>query len=487
MNGMKLKKLLKDINVDDVKGSKEIEITGITGHSQQTAPGYLFIAKRGLTQHGSKFVKEAIAGGAASILTDCYDPFLEHVVQIIHSNPEEIELALLNQFYNYPADKLYLVGITGTNGKTTSSYLIKHLFDHHQMTCGLIGSIEWIVGTTILPATHTTPDRITLIKLFHDMLEAKLTSVSMEVSSHALAQNRVKGIAFDCALFTNLTQDHLDFHQTMENYAEAKSKLFTSLSHEAWAVFNYDDPAHVQMIKECKAQKIGFGFNSGAELLGANLQHTSQGIILDVCYQGKQVTLKSHLFGRFNAYNLLGALGVGLARGISLESCVATLSAFKRVPGRLEAISHPRGVHVFVDFAHTDDALKNVLETLQEFKKGKLITVFGCGGNRDPLKRPKMAHIAEKLSDFVIVTTDNPRKEDPYEIVKQILPGFQDQSKFVIELDRKSAIQKALSLAKPDDIVLIAGKGHETYQIFDHQTIEFDDRQVARSLIQTKA
>ena len=483
---MKLKYLLKNISVEAIKGSKEVEITGITAHSQQVAPGCLFIAKKGLARHGGTFIAEAISGGSSAILTDFYDPFLDKVVQIIHPHPEEIELSLLNQFYNHPTEKLYLVGITGTNGKTTSSYLIKHLLDKMHKPCGLIGSIEWIVGNTILPSTHTTPDRITLMKLFHDMVQEKISCVSMEVSSHALDQGRVKGIAFDCALFTNLTQDHLDYHQTMELYAEAKAKLFTSLLPDAYAVFNDDDASSQQIVGKCQAQKIRFGFNPKADLVASNLQHTAQGMVFDVSYKGKKLTLTSHLFGRFNAYNLLGAIGVGLAKDFTLDECVLALSSFKRVPGRLERIPHSKGVHVFVDYAHTDDALKNVLETLQEFKKGKLITVFGCGGNRDPLKRPKMADVAETLSDFVIVTTDNPRKEDPYDIIKQILPGFQDQSKFVIELDRRAAIQRAIALAKPDDIVLIAGKGHETYQIFSHQTIDFDDRQVAQECLMIK-
>ncbi len=477
---MKLKHLLKDISVDAVKGSKEIEITGITANSQQVAPGYLFIAKKGLNQHGARFIQEAILSGASAILTDFYDPFLEHVVQIIHSLTEEIELQLLNQFYHHPADKLLITGITGTNGKTTTSYLVKYLLDHLQMPCGLIGSIEWIVGKTVLPSTHTTPDRINLMKLFHDMVEEGSKSVSMEVSSHALDQGRVKGISFDCALFTNFTQDHLDYHHTMEIYAEAKSKLFTSLSPEAFAIFNQDDPSFTQIVGTCQAQKIAFGFNPGADLLASNLCFTPQGIVFDVEYAGIKATLSSHLFGRFNAYNLLGAIGVGLSQGFKLERIVSILSTFERVPGRLERVPNKKGLHIFVDYAHTDDALKNVLETLQEFKTQSLITVFGCGGNRDPLKRPKMARIAEKLSDFVIVTTDNPRKEDPYAIIQQILPGFQDNSRFVIELDRRLAIQKAISLAKPGDIILIAGKGHETYQIFSHQTIDFDDRVVAQ-------
>jgi UDP-N-acetylmuramoyl-L-alanyl-D-glutamate--2,6-diaminopimelate ligase len=478
---MRLKTLLKDISAQ-VKGSKEIEITGITGHSQQVAPGYLFIAKKGLSHHGARFVADALLGGAVAILTDFYDPFLENIVQIIHPHPEEIELPLLTQFYNHPIDKLFLVGITGTNGKTTSSYLIKYLFDNLGMPSGLIGSIEWALGKTVLPSTHTTPERITLMKLFHDMVEKKCLSVSMEVSSHALDQGRVEGLEFDCAVFTNLTQDHLDYHHTMENYAAAKAKLFTSLSNEAVAVFNHDDPSHLQIVRHCRAQKISFGFNAGADLVGSHMKFTSQGLVFDVTYQGKTLTLSSHLFGRFNAYNFLGAIGAGLAKGFILEDIIRVLSSFERVPGRLERIPNSRGVHIFVDYAHTDDALKNVLETLREFKQKKLITVFGCGGNRDPLKRPKMARVAEQLSDFVIVTTDNPRKEDPYEIIKQILPGFQDKSRFVIELDRKTAIQKAIHLAEPDDIVLIAGKGHETTQIFSHQTIDFDDRIVAQEL-----
>jgi UDP-N-acetylmuramoyl-L-alanyl-D-glutamate--2,6-diaminopimelate ligase len=355
---VKLKYLLKDIPSAVVKGSKEIEVKGITAHSQQVAPGHLFIAKKGIAQHGSQFIKEAISAGASAILTDFYDPFLENIVQIIHPHPREIELKLLNQFYHCPTDQLCITGITGTNGKTTTSYLVKYLLDHLQMPCGLIGSIEWVIGKTILPSTHTTPDRITLMKLFHDMVAGGCASASMEVSSHALDQGRVEGIAFDCAVFTNLTQDHLDYHHTMEMYAQAKAKLFTSLSPEAFAIFNSDDPAHIQMIRACKSQKIAFGFNRGADLLASNLRFTPQGILFDIEYAGVKATLASHLFGRFNAYNLLGAVGVGLSQGFQLEQIVSILSSFERVPGRLERVPSAKGVHIFVDYAHTDDALK---------------------------------------------------------------------------------------------------------------------------------
>lgn len=477
MECVKLKYLLKDLPVT-VKGSKEIEVTGVTANSKQVQPGHLFLAKKGMTHDGSKFIPDAIAAGAVAIVTDFYDPFLE-CVQIICSDVQELEAVVANRFYDYPAEKLFLVGITGTNGKTTTAYLIKHLLDQENERCGLIGTIECIIGERALPSTHTTPDLITLTKLFYDMVATGCQSAVMEVSSHALDQGRVKEVPFDISVFTNLTLDHLDYHKSMESYVAAKAKLFHSLSKEKVAVFNIDDPWHSKIIENCQAQKISYGFSEGADIRASDMALNSQGMQFVVSYQTKMVTISSALIGRFNVYNLLAAIGVGIARHLPLERVVENLKSFQRVPGRLERVPNPKNLNIFVDYAHTDDALRNVLETLQEFKTGKVITVFGCGGNRDTSKRPKMASVAEMFSDFVIVTTDNPRHEHPEEIIRQIVAGFKSKNRFMVTVDRKEAIEKAILMATPDDIVLIAGKGHETYQIFSHQTFHFDDREVA--------
>lgn len=475
---MKLKYLLKDLPVT-VEGSKEIEITGITANSKQVAPGNLFLAKKGLTYDGTKFIPDAIAAGAVAVVTDSYDPFF-NCVQVISSDIPSIEAALASRFYSYPAEKLFLVGITGTNGKTTTSYLVKHLLAQEKELCGLIGTIEWIIGETILPSTHTTPDVITLTKLFYDMASHECQSAVMEVSSHALVQGRVQGVPFDVAIFTNLTLDHLDYHGTIENYAAAKAQLFSMLSKEGCAIYNIDDPWHRRMLQDCCAQRLSYGFSDRADLRASHVALNADGMQFVIEYQNRMMAVSSPLIGRFNVYNLLAAIGVGIARHFPLEAIIENLKSFKKVAGRLERVSNARGLNVFVDYAHTDDALRNVLETLQEFKTGKIITVFGCGGDRDASKRPKMASVAEAFSDFVIVTTDNPRQEDPKEIIRQILPGFTQPDRFTVTVDRREAIHQAIALAKAEDIVLIAGKGHETYQIFSHQTELFDDREVAR-------
>jgi UDP-N-acetylmuramoyl-L-alanyl-D-glutamate--2,6-diaminopimelate ligase len=483
---MKLKKLLLNFPHLQVKGPKDVLITGISSNSKCVVPGNLFIAKKGLTHNATHFVPEAIAAGAVAIVTDFYDPLISEIAQIVHSHPADIEADLAAAFYQYPNIKLFTVGITGTNGKTTTSYLIKHLLDSLNEPCGLIGTVEWILGSHVMPSTHTTPDVLTNQKLFHEMCAHGLKAVAMEVSSHALVQERVRGIEFDVAVFTNLTHDHLDYHKTMEHYADAKAQLFASLGKSSpkkhfpkIVVINSDSTASVRMMRDCTVPAITYGVDRTADLMARDIHLTNTGIQCTLTYKGEIASLHTVLIGRFNLYNCLAAAGVGLARGFSLQQIAKSLSAFRSVRGRLERVENPYNRHVYVDYAHTDDALENVLKTLREITKGKLITVFGCGGNRDPTKRCKMAAVAERLSDETVVTSDNPRNEDPEAILKEILSGFSTHFRPHVFLDRKDAISYALRLAHPEDIVLIAGKGHEMYQIFAHKTIDFDDRKVA--------
>jgi UDP-N-acetylmuramoyl-L-alanyl-D-glutamate--2,6-diaminopimelate ligase len=485
---MKLRKLLKDIPVQMVKGTKEVEITGICSNSKLVSPGNLFIAKKGFTHNGAQFIADAVAAGAAAVLTDIYDPFLQDVVQVIHSDIPGIEAELAAEYYRHPSQDLFTVGITGTNGKTTCSYLIKHLMDGMGKQSGLIGTIECIVGKNYLPSTLTTPDVITNHKLLHEMASNHCQAAVMEVSSHALDQGRVKEIDFDVAVFTNLTLDHLDYHKTMEEYAAAKAKLFSSLTNalsngkkkdKKCAVVNADSPWVEVIVKDCKEKILTYGIDKKADVWASGIELFSKGTSFIVNYQNEKKRFVSGLIGRFNVYNCLAAIAVGIGQNIPLNQILEILSTFKAAPGRLEKVANSRGLNIFVDYAHTDDALKNVLETLKEIKSSRLITVFGCGGNRDHSKRPKMAEIAEMLSDFTIVTSDNPRNEDPESIIKQIVAGFKEAKHYIVELDRGEAIKKAVKMAQGEDIILIAGKGHETYQIFAHQTIGFDDREVA--------
>lgn len=493
---MKLRKLLKDIPVQIVKGTKEVEITGICSNSKLVSPGNLFVAKKGFTHDGAQFIADAVAAGAAAVLTDIYDPFLEDAVQVIHPDVVAIEAKIAAEYYRHPSQDLLIVGITGTNGKTTCSYLIKHLMDGIGKQCGLMGSIERIIGKNYVPAPQNTPDAITNQKLLHEMGLNECKAAVMEVSSHGLDQGRVREIDFDIAIFTNLTLDHLDYHKTMENYAAVKAKFFSTLGTETtnrkkkgkkFAVANADSPWFEAILGNCKESILTYGIEKKADVWASDIKLSSKGTSFTVNYQNENSRFSTALIGRFNVYNCLAAITAGIGQNLPLDRVLETLSTFKTVPGRLERVANKKGLNIFVDYAHTDDALKNVLETLKEIKSGKLITVFGCGGDREVSKRPKMGEIAEQFSDFTIVTSDNPRNEDPESIIKQIIAGFKQAKHYIVEPDRMEAINKAIKMAKQEDIVLVAGKGHETYQIFAHQTIEFDDRKAAAAACEAQS
>lgn len=490
---MKLKALLKNIPVSAVKGSKETEITGICSNSKCVAPGNLFIVKKGAIADGRAYISEAISAGAAAILTDIYNPFLKQIVQVIHPEPVVIEGMIAARFYQEPSSGLYMVGITGTNGKTTCSYLVKHLLDAVDKPCGVIGTIEYIIGAHRYPATHTTPDVITNQRLLKEMLVNGCKAAAMEVSSHALDQGRVSQIDFDAAIFTNLTQDHLDYHLTMDAYAAAKKKLFSLLKPEfnkktqhfpKTAIINNDSAWSGLMKEGCKVPVMTYGLLGEADIVATDIRLTKEGSCFNVRYRGQTVPFSWNVIGRFNISNCLAAAALGLSLGIDLRKISEIISCFNLTAGRLEKVPNSLGLHIYVDFAHTDDALKNVLECLNEIRTGKIITVFGCGGNKDRGKRPKMAQVAQELSDMVVVTSDNPRDEDPAAICQEIVQGFKLDKKYFVEIDRRLAIQLALDHAQPDDMILIAGKGHENYQIFNHKTVEFDDRLVAAELCQ---
>lgn len=492
---MKLKKLLKEIHVKQVKGSKEIDITGVCSNSKLVAPGNLFIAKKGLMDDGAQYIPEAIAGGAVAVVTDFFDPTLKNITQIIHPDVNMIEGLIAAHYYQFAANELFMVGVTGTNGKTTTSFLIKHLLDKLNSPCGLIGTIEYIIGQHRYQATRTTPDVTSNHKMLREMVLQECKSAVMEVTSHALTQGRVQNIDFDVAIFTNLTLDHLDYHQTMDNYCEAKNKLFRNLNPDkskkkkgfpTTAIVNADSPWVNKITDGCKGKIFTYGIENQADLRATEIKLTSSGTIFSLNYKNQKVECHWPLIGRFNVYNCLAAAAVGLMRYEPLEKVASILETFPSVPGRLECVPNPLGLKIYVDFAHSDDALANVLECLRELKTGRIITVFGCGGDRDQTKRPKMAQVSEELSDITIVTSDNPRSEDPEAICRMILQGFKRKDSYLVELDRRRAIEKAIEIATPDDIILIAGKGHETYQIFAHKTIEFDDRKIAAQICQTK-
>lgn len=491
---MKIKKLLKNIPAIQVKGSKELEITGISLHSKGVAPGHLFIARRGAVYQGAHYIPEAIAAGAMAIATDMYDPRYPDVTQLIYPKGAHIEGLLAANFYKFPSDELLTIGITGTNGKTTTSFFIKSLLEHLDIPCGLIGTVEYVIGSHRYQALRTTPDVCSNHRMLREMVHQGCKAVVMEVASHALVQKRVEHIDFDIAIFTNLTLDHLDYHLSMENYAKAKQKLFLSLNAASrkkehpfskTAVINSDSPWAHRMIEGISTEILTYGLESQADLQASDIEFSANGTQFRLSYKGESAFCKSSYVGRYNIYNYMAALAVGLLQHIPLQEVVDCFSVMPKVPGRLERIDNPLGFKVYVDFAHTDDALINVLQCLREIKKdGRLIVVFGCGGDRDASKRPKMAEACEKFADMSIVTSDNPRSEDIEQICRDILKGFMSKESYLVELDRKKAIEKAMRLATANDLVLIAGKGHERTQIFAHRTIEFDDCQEAASACQ---
>jgi len=494
---MKLKKLIKDLPITQVKGSKDLEITGICSNSKLAAPGSLFIARRGRADDGMLYVPEAIAAGAVAILTDIYDPLLDKsITQLVHPDVASMESAVAAQYHQFAAKEMFMVGITGTNGKTTTSFLIKHLLDKADGPSGLIGTIKYIIGEHQYDAIRTTPDTVSNQKMLREMVHQGCKSAIMEVTSHALDQHRVDYIDFDTAVFTNLTLDHLDYHQTMDHYCTAKNKLFRSLDpsiiksahpYPKVAVINSDSPWSQKIMEGCKGEVINYSIQGSGDLRAEGICLSPAGTSFTLNFKGEKVPFTWPLVGRFNTYNCLAAAAVGLSRKIPLEIIAKVLESAPFVPGRLQVVPNPLNLKIYVDFAHTDDALRNVLECLHEFKTARIITIFGCGGNRDASKRPKMAQVCQELSDISIVTSDNPRQEEPMEIIKQILSGFSDHNCYIVELDRQKAIERAIEVATPEDIILIAGKGHEKYQIMAHKTIEFEDRKVALQICQQKA
>lgn len=477
---MKLKKLLKDVPLEVYKGNKEVDITGLTLHSKKIFPGNLFIARKGFADDGTKYIDEAIASGAIAILSDMGNPFLKEVVQLIHPDVRAVEGKLASVFYQHPSKELFMVGITGTNGKTSIAYLLKSLFDSLSIKTGLLSTIEYIRGDKRTPADRTTCDVISNHKFLREMVSEGCSAAVMEVTSHALDQGRVNEIGFDVAIYTNLSRDHIDeYHMTMENYAAAKAKLFTSLEKDKVAIINSECPWHTQMIEKCSAQIITYGFSEKATIYASDIQQREGKTSFVVHYLDEEVTFETTLIGRHNVLNLLAVIATALQKKFSLASLVPHIRSLAPVRGRLERVGKS---NVFVDYSHTPDALEKVLIALKELNGKNIITCFGCGGNRDRTKRPEMAKVAEKYSSISIVTSDNPRKEEPTAILQDIVAGFTTNN-YLVEIDRALAIEKAIALAKKEDIVLIAGKGHETVQIFANLTVAFDDREVALSCL----
>ena len=479
---------------------EDVEISGIEHDSRKVAAKNLFVCMEGAHVDGHKFIPQAVSRGAVAILTarKNFEP-LENISVLLVPDMLNALAVIVPYFYDYPARKMRVVGITGTNGKTTTTYMLREIFRGAGLKVGLIGTIQILIGDESFPVRNTTPNVIDLQKILTEMLDKKVDVVVMEVSSHALAEHRVAGVEFDTAVFTNLTQDHLDFHGTLENYLRAKTKLFDMVSRRGrkqnkTAVVNVDDTASEEILRHCLCKKISYGLKSAADLRGTEINLRADGMEMRLGTRNKEQGTSSflvsnssflinlHVTGLFNAYNVLAAAGAATAENIRADVIKHALENFKSVPGRFERIFSDAPFQVIVDYAHTPDGVKNVLQTAAQIATGKIITVFGCGGDRDNSKRPIMGKLAAEFSDVVIATSDNPRTEDPEKILDEIEVGLGDKAHERI-VDRRAAIFRAIELAEAGDIVLILGKGHETYQILNTGTIHFDDREVATEAI----
>ncbi len=480
---MELEQLIRELRDPIVTGSLDRRITSLGYDSRDAGPDSLFVAIRGRVVDGHSFIEQAIDRGAIAIVSE--EPGLTQRVTHIQVPDSRDALArLAAAFYSNPSRQLRMIGVTGTNGKTTTTYLIKHLLERAGQRTGLIGTVSYEIGERVLPASRTTPESLDLQSILAQCVDARCANVVMEVSSHALELERVDGISFRVAVFTNLTQDHLDFHRGMKEYFEAKARLFAGLrdsdGKSRTAIINVDDAYGQQLIARFgrDVPTITFGMGARADFRASNFKIEPTGTSYQLDIKGKSFLVRLPLIGRFNIYNSLAALAAIQALGLDVRAAVLALARAPQVPGRLEAVPARRQFQVFVDYAHTDDALLNVIKTCRDLSPNRLIVVFGCGGNRDKSKRPLMGAAADQNADYSIITSDNPRKEDPAQIIRDIEAGFRSK-RFETLLDRREAITRAIRLAQPRDIVLIAGKGHEKYQEFADRTIPFDDTEVA--------
>ena len=480
---MILAELLKAIQPIQVIGNKEVEITDVNIDSRKVGQGHLFMAMRGTQTDGHAYIPNSIEKGAVAVL--CEDVPIApnpHVTFIQVADSEEAVGKLAHAFYGSPTDKLKLVGVTGTNGKTTIATLLYKIFRHFGYKVGLLSTVCNYIDDEAIPTDHTTPDPITLNMLLGRMADEGCKYAFMEVSSHSIAQKRISGLKFAGGIFTNLTRDHLDYHKTVENYLKAKKKFFDDMPKDAFSLTNLDDKNGLVMLQNTKSKTYTYSLRSLADFKGKVLESHVEGMLLDM--NNHEVAV--HFIGKFNASNLLAVFGASVLLGKSEEDVLVALSTLYPVAGRLETIHSPKGFTAVVDYAHTPDALVNVLASLQEVMngKGQIITVVGAGGNRDKGKRPIMAKEAAKGSDKVIITSDNPRFEEPQDIINDMLAGLdaKDMDKTISIVDRKEAIRTACMLAQKGDVILVAGKGHEDYQEIKGVKHHFDDREVLREL-----
>lgn len=482
---MKLPDLLATIDAVCITNRRNADVTGITSDSRQVRPGMLFVAVPGTQVDGSLYIDDALQRGAIAIAGENERVLAGAHVGIRLRDARDGLAHLAAAFYGRPSQRMQVVGITGTNGKTTIAFMVRDILRAAGREPGMVGTVAYEIGARAIPAARTTPGPVDLQSMLGQMLAAGCRSVVMEVSSHGLVQKRVNGIEFDVGVFTNLTRDHLDYHGSMESYFEAKSLLFQRLGRtdkQATAVVNLDDPWGERLSAQLAegTALVTYGAKPGADVRGEQPRMTRTGSVTQIATPWGAGQLELRLRGGFNVSNALAAIGVGGTLGIEPQLMLRTLSQIACIPGRLEEVATGHRFQAFVDYAHTDDALEHVLVTLRPITAGRLLLVCGCGGNRDSSKRPAMGAVAGRLADHTILTSDNPRKEDPATIIEQISRGFDSTGRHEVMADRRAAIQAAVNMAAPGDVILIAGKGHETFQELANRTVPFDDRQVVR-------
>jgi UDP-N-acetylmuramoyl-L-alanyl-D-glutamate--2,6-diaminopimelate ligase len=509
---MELVKLLEGVEIRKIVGETQREIEGIAYHSQQVGKNFLFAAIRGMEADGHRFIDEAIRRGAEAVLLE-EGSEVSGKTSIFVPNSRQALAKAASTFYGDPSARLHLVGITGTNGKTTTTFLLESILKKAGFSAGVIGTVNYRYGQKVVPALNTTPESLDLQRILREMSEEGISHVVMEVSSHGLDLDRVFGCQFDGAVFTNFTSDHLDYHQTLERYFESKRKLFSEFLMKSrktgrFAVTNADDPKGEEIVRGVGLPVLRYGLEGPRDFSATEIHLTFEGISCRIKTPNGEFPLRSTLTGRFNLYNILAAVTTGFGMGLPIDVLKEGVEAVEGVSGRFEKVPNRKGIHVIVDYAHTHDALERVLLGLKDTQacsspnRGKIITVFGCGGDRDRTKRPLMGEVAARYSDLVVLTSDNPRTEDPLSIIEEVEKGFQILSleawhrngkegwrtrKGYLKIpDRREAIRIAIQWAQPEDRVLIAGKGHEDYQIIGKKKIPFDDRVEARKALEER-
>ena len=478
---MRLKELLKGIDYIRIEGVQDIGIEDLYYDSREVTPNSLFFCIKGLTVDGHDFAPQAVAKGAKVLVLERDVDVDGDITKVFVPNSKTAMAYMAKNFYRNPTKDINFIGVTGTNGKTTVTYLVKSILEKAGQKVGLIGTISNMIGDRKIPSKFTTPESLELQKLLREMADENVDSVVMEVSSHSLALGRVEGCEYDIGVFTNLSQDHLDFHANMEEYRDAKAKLFTQ---SKLAIINEDDKNGRWIKKRVPTKVFTYGIYKDADIYARELEITDRGVAFHLHTPSGSIPINLAIPGIFSIYNGLAAASICYNLGISLEIIAQGLQEVKGVDGRFELLDTGTDYSVILDYAHTPDGLENILTTAKEFAKGRIITLFGCGGDRDHGKRPIMGEIAGKYSDLCIITSDNPRSEDPMDIINDIVPGVEKTGcDYTIIENRREAIEYALAQAQKDDIVILAGKGHETYQILKDKTIPFDEKQIVAEIL----